>query len=725
MQTEAHGSLPARLAAAPRRIARNTSVATRLSLVVLLVALISLVITAVVGLARGGELTEVVLRERTTSIGAARADQVELYVEGLERALISQAISPSTAQAIDEFAKAYQELQVAEPSLDDQTLLEEYYVDTVAPALSAARGRPVTAASLIPRARAAVHLQANYVVPGGDDGGLLNDAGDGSRWSELYSSLNQALDEFATRFGVSDLYLIEPDDKIIVYSTAKDVDFATSLRTGPQSGTALAALVNSLGEDAEPGVTAIEDFTSYAPAGDEPSLFIASPVVVRGAPAGYVAFRIGPDQISSITTNDGSWEVLGNTGETYVVARDGLMRSDARGFIEDENSYLAAVTDAETATENQTESMAIFGTTVLFQPINDQDVDRALDEEPGLADTTNYLGAGVLQGRRALDIEGLEWAMITEIELQELEQPIKDFVRDLLVAIALFLVAVTFIAVRWADRLLRPLRIISTKLRAVRAGDLIEQGVSSGALPANSPTEFVELAGDIDTMLETLAARNGEAVARATERRRLLRQILPPQAAHRAEAGETNVIDQVAQATVAVVVIGGLGPLMRAGSTDEARALLDRFVEEADALARQRGLERIRLTGDAFFAACGTVRPHIDHAARAVSFVLDVRDLVADLGGDGRVISIKAGVDSGPVTVGLTGGSGLVYDAWGSTVQQAADLARRCGPNEVLVSTAVRTQLPTRFVIEDRVGLIDGHPTAAVSGRANEGASLR
>ena len=133
-------------------------------------------------------------------------------------------------------------------------------------------------------------------------------------------------------------------------------------------------------------------------------------------------------------------------------------------------------------------------------------------------------------------------------------------------------------------------------------------------------------------------------------------------------------------ATVAVIVISGLGPLMRSGSADRARALLDRFVEESDAIARQRGLERIRLTGDSYFAACGTIRPHVDHAARAAAFVLDVRELVRDLGDDDRAISITAGLDSGPVTVGLTGGSGLVYDAWGSTVQRAADLARRARP---------------------------------------------
>jgi class 3 adenylate cyclase len=204
-----------------------------------------------------------------------------------------------------------------------------------------------------------------------------------------------------------------------------------------------------------------------------------------------------------------------------------------------------------------------------------------------------------------------------------------------------------------------------------------------------------------------------------------LRRILPPQAAQRAEAGERNVVDQVAHATAAVVVIRGLGPLIRAGSKDEARVLLDRFVEESDALAKQRGLERIRLTGDAYFATCGTVRPHIDHAARAVAFVLDVRDLVRDLGADDRVISMSAGVDSGPVTIGLTGGSGLVYDAWGSTVQRATDLAWQAASNTVLVSAAVRSQLPSRFATEDDVGPIDAHGATIVSGRASDGEPVR
>lgn len=714
----------AQLAATPGRIARNTSVATRLSLVVLLVALVSLVITSVVGLRRGGELADERLRAGLNSLGAARADEIERYIGGLERATLGQAISPSTARAITDFAGAYRELQAQPSSPTDEEAVDVYYMDTVAPELSAVRGRPVDAASLVPRQPAAVHLQANYVVPSETGRRVLADAGDGSRWSELHSSLHPSFAEFAIQAGVDDFYLIEPDSNVIVYSTAKNADFATSLLTGPQSGTALATLIKSFGDEPEPGVAVIEDFTSYQAVGDEPSLFVASPVFADEMLAGFVALRIGPDEISSITTNNGSWTGQGDTRETYLVARDDLMRSDARGFIEDEASYLAAVTAAGAASEDQIRAMETFQTTVLFQPVSNQDVDAALDREPGLVETTNYLGTDVLQSRRALDIEGLDWAMIADVARQEIEQPIEDFARNLLIAIALFLVTITFLAVRWSERLLEPLRIISANLRTVRSGGGIEQGVSSSALPDGSATEFVRLAADIDIMLETLAARNSDAAERASERRRLLRRILPPQAAQRAEAGERNVVDQVAHATVAVIVIRGLGPLMRADSKDEARVLLDRFVEETDALAKQRGLERVRLTGDAYFATCGTVRPYLDHAARAVSFVLDVRDLVGDLGDD-AAISMSAGIDSGPVTVGLTGGWSVVYDAWGSTVQRAADLARRGGSNDVLISAAVRSQLPSNFVIDDEKGQIDVFGTTIVSGRTRNGESVR
>jgi class 3 adenylate cyclase len=703
----------------PRRVFRNLSVATRLSLVVLVVALVSLVITSGVGLSRGTDIADELLRDRTTALGAARAEQVQRHVASIQRIAATQAISPSTAEAIDAFATAYRELQDQGPSNADEEAVDSYYADTVAPELSAVRDRPVGAASLVPEAAAAVYLQARYVLPTDGGGSLLDDAGDGSSWSELHRRLHQSLSDVAVQAGVDDLYLIEPTNNTVVYSSAKGIDFATSLLTGPQSGTALAVLVNSVGARPAPGVAAIIDFTSYSGAGGEPSAFIASPVIVDGAVAGFVALRFGPDRISAITTDGGRWLGEGATGETYLVARDDLLRSDARGFVEDRSSFFQAVRDAGAASEEQIRLMKRFDTTVLQLAISDKDTNAALDNEPELVETTNYLGADVLQARRPLDIDGLEWAMITEVQRAEISQPIVDFARNLLIAIALFLVGITVLAVRWSDRLLGPVRMISANLRAVRAGAGSDELLTSNTLPEGSASEFLELATDIDTMLATLSARDADARAQATERHDLLRRLLPPQVAQRAEAGERDVIDQVANATIVVVVVRGLGSILESGSSDEARALLDRFVDEADALAKQRGLERLRLTGDAYLAGCGTVRPYIDHAARAVEFALGIGELVGDLADEGgHGISIGAGVDSGPVTVGLTGGSGLVYDAWGSTVQRAADLARRAQPNTVVVSTATRSQLPSTFELDE--GSEAGHDTVVITGRRVE-----
>ncbi len=717
-----------KIAAFPKRIVRNTSLVTRLSLVIVLVALVSLAITSVVGLQRGSDLADGVLRDRLEATGAAQATEVRLAVRNVELVVIGQAISPSTAEAIDAFAQAYRELDAVGPTSADEAAVDEYYVDVVAPELSEVRGRPISAASLLPEAPAAVYLQANYVAPNADDASLLNDAGDGSDWSAVHAELHQSFSEVAIRAKVDDLYLIEPTRYTIVYSTSKDPDFATSLLFGPQSGSALAALISSFGNDPEPGTAKIQDFTSYSAAGGAPSAFVASPVVIEGRLAGFVALRVGPERLNSITSNGGSWPDLGETGQTYVVAGDSLLRSDARRFVEDQRSYLDAVSAAGAASEEQVGLMRLLGTTVLLQPVDDATATAAIGDRPEVVETRNIFGTTVVQARRPLMIDGLDWAIVAEVERQEITQPIVDFARNLLIAIAVLLVGITFLAVRWSNRLLQPVRVISTNLRAVRARGDTDGGLDSTDIPAHAATEFAALAGDIDTMLATLAARDTAARTRADERQTLLRRLLPPQAAQRAEAGERDVIDQVANVTIAAVGIKGLGQLLQSGSRDDARDVLDRFVEEADALAKQRGLERVRLSGDAYVAGCGIVRPHIDHAARAVAFVLDVGELTRDLADDGGYpISISAGVDSGPVTVGLTGGSGLVYDAWGATVQRATELARRAAAGGITVSAACRALLPPTYQTEDWDvdDLGDFGGAGIVTGRTTESEPVR
>jgi class 3 adenylate cyclase len=686
------------LRGAPARVTRNISVASRLAFVVVLVALVSVVVTSLVGLERGATLADAEISDRLAAVGAARADQVERYVASLERSVVGQALTPRVADAIDGFSQQFRELATTPASTRDQAAVDTFYRTVVAAELTAARDRPVRASTLAPLTDAGVTLQAEYVVPELDDSPTRTRV---PEWAEIHDPLDEAFQEFAFRVGFDDFYLIEPRALVVVYSTAKDIDFATSLRAGPHSGSQLAALVDQLADDPAPGDVVVRDFAAYAPAGDRSSAFVGSPVFDDGELAGFVAGRFSTDELTAIMTNDQNWGTLGDTGETYVVASDARMRSDSRVFLEDSAAYFEQVEAARTATDEEIRSMRFFDTTALFQRIDALRV-GAIFDDGSVADgsvaeeTTGYLGQEVLSDARRVAIDDLEWAVVAEAELAVIRQPITDFTRNLLVTIAVFIVVVTFLAVRWADRLLEPLRLISARLRTIRdGGDASERT----ELPDGSAGEFVELAGDIDTMLDTLRLRTETARRRADERRSVLRRLLPASIAERAEAGDRDVVEHVANSAVAVVVIGGLGALVSDGSTDRARRLLDRFVAEADDLAAERGLDRLQLSGDAYVAACGVSRPYLDHAARAAAFVLEVREMLDDLDHDGELY-LRAGLDVGPITVGLTGGSRLVHDTWGATVQGANDLARSAQRGEVQVSAACRRLLPTDLHFE-------------------------
>ena len=85
---------------------------------------------------------------------------------------------------------------------------------------------------------------------------------------------------------------------------------------------------------------------------------------------------------------------------------------------------------------------------------------------------------------------------------------------------------------------------------------------------------------------------------------------------------------------------------------------------------------------------------------------------------------MTAGIDSGPVTVGLTGGSDLVYDAWGATVQQAADLGRTEGADTIYATPRVEAQLSSAFATEP-ADPSNTSGVAIVAGRARDGEPAR
>jgi class 3 adenylate cyclase len=144
-----------------------------------------------------------------------------------------------------------------------------------------------------------------------------------------------------------------------------------------------------------------------------------------------------------------------------------------------------------------------------------------------------------------------------------------------------------------------------------------------------------------------------------------------------------------------VVVVVGLETLVRSGDAGANHALVGRIYRELDELGERHGVERIKVVGDAFYAACGHNRPYIDHAPRTVSFAADAQDSIRELGSGSSVdLDVVVGVATGQVAVGMTLESGLVYDAWGPTVAEAHHLARFGRRSQILVTETTKEMLP-------------------------------
>jgi class 3 adenylate cyclase len=455
-------------------------------------------------------------------------------------------------------------------------------------------------------------------------------------------------------------------------------------------------------ESPENGVATLIDLASYAPDLGSPMMFVASPILDEGQLSGILAFKISTEPIDAIMTSEGNWveEGFGGTGEVYLTGEDGRMRSVARPFVENPSAFLIDLEAAETATETERTAMAGVGTTAIFLRASEaSELTAAAESEDLTRDATDYLLRPVLAAVERLDLGEFTWYAVSQVETDEVAGPISDFRQALLIAVAIFVIGITFGTVSWARGVFRPVRSISERLRLAQSDEPIPEPEGM----ENAPTDFTDLSDNIDEMLEALRIRQADLEKASQDRIDTVRSLLPASIAERVQSGDRDVIDHIPQASIVVVVTEGLGELVRTQDIARTQEMLESLIAEIDGAAAHHGLERVKLVGDAYYAGCGLNQPFLDHVPRSVSFALDARDIVEEFNSrlDTPLLA-GVGIHTGPVTVGLTGSQKLVYDLWGETVRIAHFLARKAQPREILVTNDVRRLLPPDIAVAEQ-----------------------
>ena len=182
----------------------------------------------------------------------------------------------------------------------------------------------------------------------------------------------------------------------------------------------------------------------------------------------------------------------------------------------------------------------------------------------------------------------------------------------------------------------------------------------------------------------------------------LLHNILPNEIADRLKDGRAMIADDFAAASVLFADVVNFTPMSAGMAPAELVGLLNDVFTSFDGFVAELGLEKIKTVGDEYMVAAGVPRPRADHAHAIAELALRIRDHVATSEVAGRRLSLRIGINSGPVTAGIIGTHKFAYDLWGDTVNTASRMESEGIPGAIQVSPATYELIKDAYVCEAR-----------------------
>ncbi len=667
------------------------SIKSKLIVMLLTVSSSSILVTAYLGYQSGkSNLTDRVFNQ-LTSVRASKAYQIESYFKTIRNHIQTLSNDPSVGIAITEFTNAYRQLDTVPLPVDASSKLTAYYQNEFLPKLAQTeQGSPVLN-SFLPEAIASNYLQYHYIANNSNPIGkkhLLDKANDSSEYSRLHSRYHPIFRNIIEKFGYYDLFLIDPDGRI-VYTVYKETDFASSLTVGAYNESNLARLFASVRRSKEKDYARIIDLESYAPSYGAPAAFIAAPIYNQDKFIGVLAIQLPVDEINNVMTGNRKWEAdgLGKSGETYLVGQDYLMRSVSRFLIETPEEYLKTL--VALGVNNETiNRIRQYKTSILAQAVKTPAVEEAMTGKQDIKIIRDYRDIPVLSSYSLLQIEGLKWAILSEIDLAEAYAPIYDFERQLVISATLLMLLVILLAMVMASLFVKPINQLIASARKVAAGQLDAIAV------LETEDEFGELAQSFNLMVSSLRDQTDLVEEKNRENEQLLLSIFPAAIAKRLKQGEKNIAESASNVTVLFSDLTGFSKLSDSLTAYEIVSILNDLVTSFDETADRFGMEKIKTIGDSYMAVCGLSVPYLDHDKRAIDFALEMQAIVRRFSQErGFKLNISLGINSGDIVAGIVGRNKFIYDVWGDTINIASALKSACPEGAILVSREIYNRL--------------------------------
>ena len=469
----------------------SKSIRNKLLVMMMMAALIPLVAVAVT---INSVASDSLLKEsfdRLTAVRTIKASQVTDHINTIKGQVATFAEDRMIVEAMTEFKTAFTQAR-KENNVSEEEIarmreeLQSYYDVEFTKEYdkrNLGKTKANAAANLAMLDDDSVFLQYQYIRANRFDLGQKNKlsrastSGDKSKWSDAHAKFHPVIDHYREKFGYYDVFLADPESGDIVYTDFKELDFTTSMKDGPYAQTNIGRCFRMAVENASPGFVALVDYEAYWPSYNDAAGFIGSPIYDGKKLIGVLMFQMPIDHINLIMSERTG---LGQTGETYAVgavgtgeAKKNLFRNNSRFFADMHTSLKLS------------EPL----TTTIINPLVPVDTKASLGGLAGTSGTEiirDYRNEPVLSSWSPLTIyegakkaDSIQWAIISEIDLAEVKQPVVWMTVVTYSAVGFGALLVLVVAFWFSGSATKQTRSVGDMLAKISAGDYTSRAIVS------------------------------------------------------------------------------------------------------------------------------------------------------------------------------------------------------------------------------------------------------
>jgi len=330
------------------------------------------------------------------------------------------------------------------------------------------------------------HLQRLYIAENPHPLGSKDDldvANDGSSYALAHESYHPYFRSLQKDRGYHDIFLLDRDGNV-VYSVFKEVDYATNVVTGEWVDTDLGNAFRAARDAGTSRDRTFLDFKPYPPSQDAPGAFMSAPIInSENKLTGVIVFQMPIDTLNNVMNRTAG---LGETGETFAVGPDHLMRSNSR-FSEE--------------------------STILTRRVDTEPVDLALAGETGIMETLDYRDHEVFSAYAPVKLGNITWAILVDQDSHEAMEAIDGLLLILLEVIGITTLILAGVGI-WVGRLItKPILAMADTMEDIAGGD-----TGSDVPGTNRTDELGKMASAVEIFRKGLIERAEMRVEQENER---------------------------------------------------------------------------------------------------------------------------------------------------------------------------------------------------------------